>query len=67
MTIFINNKSTKFYQITLCIKRLIRKRKAVLFFCLTVYCFMEYITEDVSRQYSSHVWNTCTAVCIRCK
>jgi len=37
MTIFINNKSTKFCQITLRVKRFIRKRKVVLFFCFMVY------------------------------
>jgi len=34
MTIFINNKSTKFCQITLRVKRFIRKRKVVPFFLL---------------------------------
>jgi len=37
MTIFISIKSTKFWQFTLRIKRFIHKRKAVPFFCLTVY------------------------------
>ena len=37
MTIFINNKSTKFRQITLRIKRFIHKRKVIPFFCLSVY------------------------------
>ena len=37
MIIFINNKSTKFCQITLRIKRLIHRRKVVPFFYLTVY------------------------------
>jgi len=37
MIIFINNKSTKFCQITFYIKRFIHKRKVFLFFCLTVY------------------------------
>ena len=32
MTIFTDNKSTKFCQITLCIKRFIHKRKVVPFF-----------------------------------
>jgi len=49
MIIFINNKSTKFCQITLHIERFIRKRKVVPFFCLTVYipivclCCAEYL------------------------
>jgi len=37
MIIFVNDKSTKFCQITLHIKRFIHKRKVVPFFCRTVY------------------------------
>ena len=37
MIILINNKNTKFCQITLRAKRFIRKRKVVPFFCLTVH------------------------------
>ena len=37
MIIFINNKSTKFCQITLHIKGFIPQRKVVLFSCLMVY------------------------------
>jgi len=40
MTIFTNNKSTKFYKDTLRTKRFIHKRKEVVpFFCLTVYMY----------------------------
>ena len=35
MLIFVSNKSTKFCQITLHIKRVIHKRKVVPFFCIT--------------------------------
>jgi len=37
MIIFINNKSIKFCQTTMYIKRFIHERKVVPFFCLTVY------------------------------
>ena len=40
MIIFTNDKSTKFCQITLHIKRFICKRKVVPFFCLTVYMLL---------------------------
>ena len=36
MVIFLNNKSTKFSQITFRIKRFTHKRKVVPFFCLTM-------------------------------
>ena len=36
MIIFIDNSSTKFCEISLRIKIFIRKRKVVLFFCLTM-------------------------------
>ena len=39
MTIYTNNKSTKFYKDTLRTTRFIHKRKVVPFFCLTVYIY----------------------------
>jgi len=50
MIIFINNKSTKFCQITLHMKTFIHKRKLVPFFCLTVmYTGSDLLTRDPTR------------------
>ena len=53
MIIFINKNSTKFCQITLCIKTFIHRRKVVPFFCLTV-CIMYVLSirHDTIREAS---------------
>jgi len=55
MTIFTNNKSTKFCQITLHIKRFIHKRKVVFF------CLMQTVVYLLTRLHlHRHIWTVST-------